>query len=388
MDRLLRQAAETGAKHGYSDGWEHGYHAGICEYVLSRIVRGERVSVRNVRVLYIPQGFEAIDGGIWDALRSVAREAYLGSPKEMAELAERLRPDLVLVMNGLHVFPPDHLMQVERIRRIGVRTAIWFADDPYFTDLTASLAPHYDYVFTHERNCVSFYESIGCANTHYLPLACNLSIFRPQPVKPAYRTDICFVGQGFNSRLALIDSIAPYLAGKRVFIAGGLWDRLKHYRQLRKQIRLGWLDIAESARYYAGAKIVINMHREADSPIHNRNSLGIRAASINPRTYEIAGCGVMQLSDVRDDMPNYYTTGIDIATYASADDLLHKLDYYLNHEEERRAIAMRGLQRTHKEHTFLGRLQRMMDVIFAGELTGSNVEREEISHGSSIEGRA
>lgn len=34
--------------------------------------------------------------------------------------------------------------QMDQIREMGTKTAIWFADDPYFTDLTKRIAPHYE----------------------------------------------------------------------------------------------------------------------------------------------------------------------------------------------------------------------------------------------------
>ena len=74
-----------------------------------------------------------------------------------------------------------------------------------------------------------------------MPLAVHPGLFKPMRVEAKYQSDICFIGQAFWNRVELFDAIAPYLAGKRVFIAGGLWDRMKNYTKLKPFIRMGLL---------------------------------------------------------------------------------------------------------------------------------------------------
>ncbi|MFH5182120.1 hypothetical protein ACHHV8_05490 [Paenibacillus sp. TAB 01] len=58
-----------------------------------------------LRLMYVPQGFPAIDQGIISALQRTVREVFVGSPQHMLEQARQMKPDIVLVLNGLHVFP-------------------------------------------------------------------------------------------------------------------------------------------------------------------------------------------------------------------------------------------------------------------------------------------
>ncbi|MBW7457845.1 glycosyltransferase, partial [Paenibacillus sepulcri] len=129
--------------------------------------------------------------------------------------------------------------------------------------------------------------------------------------------------------------------------------RLKHV------IRMGWLPVEESIRYYNGAKIVINLHRTTVSGSDNKNSLNLPGRSINPRTYEISACGTLQLTDLREDLPRYYNPGSEIETFANPEELHAKLAYYLTHEDQRREVALRGLRRTLVEHTFVSRIQQL-----------------------------
>lgn len=361
---VIRNGIAEGRSQGFQAGWESGFRLGRCQYALDTC-HPAPIPVREVTVLFIVQGFHAIDQGIIQGLQQTVRVVHAAAPADMLGLARELNPNLVLVMNGLHVFPADHARQIDLVRQMGIRTAIWFADDPYFTDHTAALAPHYDYVFTHEMSCVPFYQGLGCGQVHYLPLAANPAVFKPQPVSPAYRSDICFIGMGFPNRITLFNEITPFLVGKKVVIAGGLWDRLAHYRLLEHGIKPHWVPIEESVKYYNGAKIVLNIHRLTYDETYNKNSRNIPGYSINPRTYEIAGCGTLQLTDYRQDLEQYYRPGHEIETFHNKDELLNKMSHYLIHEEDRLRIAVGGLRRTRMEHSFADRLVKLLNLVFA-----------------------
>lgn len=353
-----KQASSAAADKGYRLGYEQGQRDGACESLVN-LIQPEIPIRRNVSILYIPQGFEAIDQGIIESLRQSVREVHVADAKQMAEQASLMRPDWLLVLNGLHIFPENHLEQIDAIRAMGIQTAIWFADDPYVTEDTVIIAPRYDVVLTHELSTIQLYRELGCPSVHYMPLAVHSEWFKPMRVEERYRSDICFIGQAFWNRVELFDALAPYLRGKRVFIAGGLWDRMKNYSMLKPFIKMGLLPVEESIRYYNGAKIVINLHRTTESGSDNRNNLNLPGRSINPRTYEISACGTLQLTDQREDLPLYYQSGIEIETFNSPEELRSKIEHYLSHEEERRTIALRGLRRTLREHTFMTRVQQL-----------------------------
>jgi len=316
-----------------------------------------------MKVMYVPQGFEAIDRGMIWALEQSVAQLIVAPADRMRQTAEQMRPDAVLVMNGLHVFPPDHLEQVQAIRRMGILTAIWFVDDPYVTEETPLIGLNYDVVLTHERTCVPLYLSSGCPNVYHLPLAVNPQLFRPMHVPPEYRSDICFIGMGFWNRVRLMNDLADYLKDKKVFIAGGLWNHMPRYEELRPFIHNAWIPETEVSKHYNGAKIVINIHRTTEAGQDNRNSLNWAADSINPRTYEIAASGVLQLTDYRAELPERYEVGTEIAAFQSSDHLIALLDHYLNHEEERRRMAVRSFRRTYRQHTFLHRIDTLLRVL-------------------------
>lgn len=358
------QGRIKGRRDGYAQGRNQGYQAGRND----TIVRQSFIDAdkRNLKILYVTAGIDvpypALDQAIIDTLRQLVQEVIVASPSEdVVHLVEKVHPDLVLVLNGV-VFSSD---QVVKIREKGIKTAVWLTDDPYYTDWTISIAPRYDYVFTLELNCVSYYQKLGCTQVHYLPFASNTQVFYPKRVKNSFQSDICFIGTAFWNRVKLIDSIADYLVDKNIIISGWWWDRLENYKKLKSKIRLGhWMSPEETASYYNGAKIVINLHRDIYDDSINFNSEKIPAHSLNPRTFEISSCKTLQLTDVRQDLENQYIPGYEIATYDSVEELKSQIDYYLTHEDERMKIAASSLSRTLQEHTYTHRLTQMLDIIF------------------------
>ncbi|NBD26507.1 CgeB family protein [Paenibacillus glycinis] len=359
------RAASPGAKAGFRLGWEHGHWFGRCEAALQGSIQPPP-PLKQAHVLFVATGkgfpYSPLDIAIAEAFRGQVTQLTITDTKQpVADLALRIRPDIVLVLDGLEF----DVAQVDRMREAGIRTAIWFTDDPYYTDITSSLAPHYDVVFTLELVCVDYYRSLGCADVHYLPLGADPVSFRPRNPERSQRHEICFVGSAYWKRVEFFDQVTRYLATKDTHISGIWWERLKEFRLLAGKIELGrWMGPMETANMYNGAKIVINMHRSHNDDTFNNNSAGIEAVSPNPRTFEIAGCATLQLTDARNDLVSFYTPGYDIVTYSTPQEMIEKIDYYLTHEEERQTIAMRGMLRTMREHTYVKRIERLLGLLY------------------------
>jgi spore maturation protein CgeB len=345
-----------------TDTKKHGFIKRVKNFFGTKRIESNIEDVSGIefwdkRVLYIPPihggTYKVISQGIIDGLQSLVRETYtLQAEQNAVSFAAEIKPDLVLVLLGDY-FPID---QVNAIRAMGIKIAVWFTDDPY-----------YDFVFTQELSCLSLYPLFGCRQVHYLPLAVNTRVFHYQREDHSFSTDVCFLGTAWNNRISLFDQIAPYLSNKKTLIVGPYWNRLQNYHLLSDKILLDVLSPEESGFQMNKAKIVVNNHRAYDDstfPEYDKNSRKLLAHSINPRTFEISACGAFQLTDVREELNRCYLSGKEIDTYSSPSELVEKIDYYLNHEDERNAIALRGLSRTLKEQTYPKRLIKLLKVIF------------------------
>ncbi|CAH0118469.1 MULTISPECIES: glycosyltransferase [unclassified Paenibacillus] len=357
-------ARREGRKLGFKKGFDEGYLRGRADVIVNTVQ--DPVPFRNIRILYVTTGkgfpYSPIDEAVISTLQGMVSELIPTDPRQpVADLASQVRPDLVLSLDGME-FSTE---QVQSIRQLGFRTAIWLTDDPYYTDFTSNMVGHYDYVFTLELNCVPYYQSLGCPNVYYLPFAVQPTQYRPKPTQSTIRSDISFVGSAYWNRVGFFDQLVPYLQDKNVSISGLWWDRLAGFETLKDKIELGkWMGPQETSEVYNGSKIVINLHRSHDDDSVNNNTNKIHPVSPNPRTFEISSCATLQLTDIRDDLARFYTPGVEIETYASPQELMEKIDYYLANEEARRDIALRGLARTMREHTYARRLNEMLAHIF------------------------
>lgn len=355
---------QEGRVAGLQDGFNEGYLRGRMDVIATR--PGPVFPLRQTHVLYVSTGkgfpYSPLDEGITETLRSLVTAVTPTAPTlPVAQQAAELRPDLVLSLDGLEM-PLD---QVDAIRAMGIKTAVWLTDDPYYTDMTLEIARHYDYVFTLELNCVEFYRQNGCPNVYYLPFGVFPGHFRPLRDRAADPRSLSFVGSAYWNRVYFFKPIIRELMARGLRINGIWWDRLVEAESYPGRVEQGmWLGPQETAAVYSSSKITINLHRAYDDASVNNNAALIQAASPNPRTFEIAASGTLQLVDVRSDIARFYTPGVEIETYESAEELISKVDYYLANETQRREIVLRALDRTLREHTYTHRLNEMLTVIF------------------------
>lgn len=359
-----QESRTQGQEFGYRLGFEEGYLRGQANAIVNTVK--VEIPHRDLHIMYVSTGktfpYTPIDEALIMTLQSmVGRVSVSDQQQAVAQRAIELRPDLVLVLDGM-VLP---LEQVREMREQGIRTAVWFSDDPYYADVTTEIAKAYDDVFTMELNCISYYQSQGCSRVHYLPFGFHPSQYRPITEKSSLRRDMSFVGSAYWNRVAFFDQLAPYLADKDIVISGQWWDRLREFETLRGKIDLNkWMGAQETSDVYNGAKIVINMHRSYDDESVNQNATSITAATPNIRTFEIAASGTLQLTDARNDLSRFYTPGVEIETYSSQQELIEKVEFYLTHEQERREMALRALARSLREHTFSSRVNTMLKIVF------------------------
>lgn len=107
--------------------------------------------------------------------------------------------------------------------------------------------------------------------------------------------------------------------------------------------------------YYSQMPLVFHRSR-----INLNISLRSIKSGIPLRAFDIMGSGGFLLSNYQADFMDDFIPGEDFDYYESKEDLLRKLDYYLNHEEERAAIAKNGHDKIAKAHTYRHRVREML----------------------------
>ena len=80
------------------------------------------------------------------------------------------------------------------------------------------------------------------------------------------------------------------------------------------------------------------------------------------RTLDIMGAGGFLMTNHQADFDAFFDLGIDYGCYDSADDLLYTIEYYLEHEDEREEIRLRGHEKVCGAFTYENMLGQMLEI--------------------------
>lgn len=81
------------------------------------------------------------------------------------------------------------------------------------------------------------------------------------------------------------------------------------------------------------------------------------------RCMDIMGSGGFLLTNFQSDLLDYFVPDEDFVYYENPEDLLHKISYYLSHENERTQISCNCLEKIKESHTFIHRVQTILHTL-------------------------
>lgn len=81
------------------------------------------------------------------------------------------------------------------------------------------------------------------------------------------------------------------------------------------------------------------------------------------RIWDILGCGGFLLTNYQAEIPSYLEVGKDLECYASLEECVEKVRYYLQHEDIRMQIAENGYQKVKQFHTYGHRIADMLQIL-------------------------
>jgi len=77
------------------------------------------------------------------------------------------------------------------------------------------------------------------------------------------------------------------------------------------------------------------------------------------RDFEVPMSGGFYLVEYMEELEDFFDIGKEIVCYSGPEELAAKIDYYLQNEDEREAIALAGLQRCRRDHTWKRRFENV-----------------------------
>lgn len=251
------------------------------------------------------------------------------------------------------------------LRNRGVITVLWFVEDYTRFTYWKDIAQYYDFVFTIQKGeCLEAIRAAGAGEVHYLPTGFDPFVHRPVVLsdeeKKTWGAPVSFVGAGYHNRQQVFASMAEF----PLKLWGTEWPTCRPFDRL-VQDNGRRLTPEEYVKIFAGTDVNINLHSSTE-----RDGVDPFGDFVNPRTFELAGCGAFQLVDQRSLLPEMFEAGKELVTFSNTNDLRDKVNYYMAHPEERQIIAAAGRERAQRDHTYGQRLKKMLSIIYSSRFEG------------------
>lgn len=233
-------------------------------------------------------------------------------------------------------------------------TVAWFGDDTWrFDSFSSRYAPHFSYVATTDPFSVAKYNKIGAVPI-LTEWAADPFSERTGPLDEgeSYEYDVSFVGGHNRYRAWLIERLAH--CGINVACFGAGWPNgrvsFEQMEQIFRKTRIN-LNISNSVNH--DIRFVLGSARNLANYLRSAK----RAEQVKARNFEIPLAGGFQLSNYVLGLERHLTIGKEIAIYTTPEDCAQLIGYYLENEDSRMDMLLRGHERAKNEHTYLHRLQ-------------------------------
>lgn len=201
----------------------------------------------------------------------------------------------------------------------------YFIDTHIDFQTRLEMARHFDIVFLAQKGHVELFKEQGIRYVFWLPLACDPELYPEETLQRDI--DVSYVG-----------SLSPDEGDKRRKLLSKVAEAFPN-NFIGKKWPL------EMGEIYARSKIVVNSAINYD---------------LNMRAFEGMASGALFITDPADSLQELFEDGKDLIVYQDEKDLINKIQYYLEHDDEREEIAYRGQQKVLKHHTYYHRAKEII----------------------------
>lgn len=255
----------------------------------------------------------------------------------------------VVVIKGAYLFP-EALTQLKRENPRLCLSCI-NTDDPFrlapgsSNERIRDAVPFYDRYFTWSQRIVEkIDEKAGRPIGVFLPFAADTDVIQPL-FGTRHRYPVSFVGNWDPERQETVDRIGALFAEKgmeklRVFGLG--WRGRGAYVVDERQIGPRFVDVL------CRSAINLNLLR-----LQNKQAT-------NLRTFEIPASGTFMLHEASEEAESFFRPAQEAEYFASAEELVDKVQFYLANAEARERIARAGYEKVYRGNTYRDRIVTLL----------------------------
>jgi spore maturation protein CgeB len=286
---------------------------------------------------------------------------------------------------------------LEQIRAMGTKTVNWYCNGSYQFHLVEEISPHYDWCLVPEKFRLENYRAIG-ARPIYCQEGANPNIYKPHNVPVEF--EVTFVGQAYGERPDYIRHLLDRGVDVRVWGYG--WDKFSQSHQSRttgSARRLGqevreflantaWQDglrrllnlellrsagktVREAPAVTLPDKIIGGVLSDSDMiHMYSRSKINLgfsscgttheteeRIVQVRLRDFEVPMSGGFYMVEYMEELEEFFDIGKEIVCYSDPEDLVGKIKYYLEHDNQREEIRRAGYKRALRNHTWHQRFE-------------------------------
>ncbi len=271
--------------------------------------------------------------------------AYIN--KSLIQRTKEEKPDILLLLKADTILA-ETLYEIKKSTNSIIINV--FPDNPLYMGKFESILPCHLF-FAKDSYAVDAVRKTGYKNIHFLPQCTDPDVHTPMRIKDEkhrfFQSEISLIGSMYPYRLELIKQLKDY----KPKIWGKGWQKSDDAEI--KKLYMG-MDIRgdDKAMAISNSKISLNPH-------HPLNDI----FGVNRRTYDIAACKGFQLADLKEDMHHSYAVNDEIVCYSTLEELREKLNYFINHSDEREIIAEKAYNKTLKYHTYYHRAKEILEYV-------------------------
>ncbi|MCA1711248.1 MAG: glycosyltransferase [Actinobacteria bacterium] len=273
-----------------------------------------------------------------NAFRSHALDVRWQDRKIDAVLAAS--PDIVICSDG-RVTPAA----VDRLKRAGVRTAMWFPDHVANFGRLSMLAAPFDVLAVKDPTLVARLQACYTRHARYLPEACNPQWHAPPPNVAPRPGPVVVAGNIYPTRMMLLHRL--HADGVPLLLYGSGFPRWSDPGPLKS---------LHTSEHVTGTRKA-TVFRSASAVLNNLHPAEVGA---NARLFEAAGSGAVVLAEHRPALDELFDRD-ELLTFSNYDELLEKALAASRGEVEGEAIGDRAAARAHAEHRYQDRLLQLLD---------------------------
>ncbi|SDD79184.1 CgeB family protein [Sporomusa acidovorans] len=277
--------------------------------------------------------------------------------EHISKTARDFKPDVCIVCNGMILTTQT----LQNIKQGNAELVLWLLDGLRRNAVFENNLKLYDQCFVYDQQDVAY-----VTQKYDIPCTHLVSSYDPAIYYPKQNNrdiDICFIGKTTPKRLEILKAVAEYAKAKnRSFVTYGNYWSTRHY----------WKKYLFKRRYGPLASFVVNTmispENLADLYRRSKICLNIHIAEhdgLNPRTFEILGTRSFALVDDKPELSQHFEMGKHLATYCNKNDLLEKIDYYLENTDIREKIMEDGYLYVRDKYDINTTVNRVWNIIKA-----------------------